>query len=100
MSRITNTIIEDGKEYKVEIYENGTIYWLLNNKCHREKGPAFFNKENGYKYWKQYSCLHRLDGPAVIYPSGTKYWFVNGIDVTELAHIKVRTMLAFGLDKK
>jgi len=44
-------------ETKVE-YPNGTKYWYLNGKRHRE------------------------DGPAVEYPNGTKYWYLNNEEVT------------------
>ena len=27
--------------------------------------------------------LHREDGPAVIYPDGTKKWYLNGVELTE-----------------
>ena len=44
-------------EMKVE-YPNGTKYWYLNGKRHRE------------------------DGPAIEYPNGTKYWYLNNEEVT------------------
>ena len=40
-------------EYTVKVYDNGDKQWFLNNKRHRE------------------------DGPAVEYIDGTKYWFLN-----------------------
>jgi len=46
-------------EYTVKIYKNGTKYWYLNGKRHRE------------------------DGPAVECANGTKYWWLNGKRVTE-----------------
>jgi hypothetical protein len=91
-------IIEDGKEYKVLIYVNGCVFWYLNEKCHREKGPAYIRQQDGYKEWLQNDFLHRLDGPAFII-NGTKHWRINGEEFTEQNHTKVRTMLAFGLDK-
>ena len=27
-------------EYTVKVYDNGTKYWYLNDKYHREDGPA------------------------------------------------------------
>lgn len=33
--------------------------------------------KSGYKMWYQGDGLHRLDGPAVIYPNGTKVWYIN-----------------------
>jgi hypothetical protein len=47
------------KEYTVRVYDNGTKYWLLNGKRHRENGPA------------------------VEYPTGSERWYLNGIEYTE-----------------
>lgn len=33
--------------------------------------------------WRMNGKLHRDDGPAVIYPDGTKEWWLNGKKVTE-----------------
>ena len=33
---------------------------------------------NGIKSWCLNDKLHREDGPAWEYPNGTKYWFLNG----------------------
>ena len=37
-------------KYKVEVYSNGTRYWYLNDKLHREDGPAI-EHANGDKFW-------------------------------------------------
>ncbi len=52
-------------------------YYLINEKFHREKGPAM-NFHSGTKYWMQNDVAHRLDGPAMIY--GDKYfmYYING----------------------
>ena len=47
------------KTYIVQVYDNGTKYWYLNDK------------------------RHRTDGPAVEYADGTKEWFLNGVEYTE-----------------
>jgi len=39
--------------------------------------------EYGTKCWFLDGKLHREDGPAVDYISGYKYWYLNGIEVTE-----------------
>ena len=36
--------------YEVKVYPNGTKYWYLNGKFHREDGPAI-ECANGTKYW-------------------------------------------------
>jgi hypothetical protein len=95
------TVKENGKEYDVKIYSyahRSEQYWRLNGKIHREKGPAVIRLD-GYIEWRQNGKPHRLDGPASICADGTKYWCINGIDITEYRHVKVRTMLLFGLDK-
>ncbi|MFW6008730.1 MAG: hypothetical protein ACOCP8_05620, partial [archaeon] len=50
--------------------------YYLNNKCHREDGPAFqYWYENGQKRYEEYwlnDQFHRKDGPA------RQLWFENG----------------------
>jgi hypothetical protein len=71
----------DGELRLVERGE-GTKDWYLNDKRHREDGPAieFFN---GDKYWFLNGEYHREDGPAVERSNGTKKWFLNDIQYTE-----------------
>ena len=57
--------------------EWGTKSWWLNDKLHREDGPAI-ERVNGTKRWFVNGKIHREDGPAVIRASGTKEWHVNG----------------------
>ena len=40
-------------EYTVMVYDNGYKAWYLNDKLHREDGPAI-EWDNDYKYW----CLN------------------------------------------
>ena len=54
-------------KYEVEVDSNGTKYWYLNGKLHRE------------------------DGPAVEWSDGSKYWCLNGKKITEAEH-KLKTM--------
>ena len=49
-------------EYTVEVYPSGTKYWFLNDKRHRE------------------------DGPAVEWYDGSKSWWLNDKVVTEEEH--------------
>jgi len=46
-------------EYTVKVYANGTKFWYLNGKLHRE------------------------DGPATEYADGTKHWYLNDEKLTE-----------------
>ena len=46
-------------EYTVTVDGYGTKSWYLNDKLHRE------------------------DGPAIEWADGTKYWYLNGVELTE-----------------
>ena len=72
-------------KYEVEVYSNGSKYWCLNDKLHREDGPAFENA-SGDKYWYLNNNLHREDGPAVEYANGNKAWWLNDKYYTESEH--------------
>ena len=93
------------KEYIVKVYNNGGKYWYLNDKLHREDGPAVeygdgykawfindkrhredgpaFEDANGDKCWFINDKRHREDGPAIEDANGDKYWFINGKELTE-----------------
>ena len=64
------------KTYTVNIYDNGTKYWFLNDELHREDGPAV-ERADGTKWWYLNGKCHREDGPAVEYASGNKAWYLN-----------------------
>jgi hypothetical protein len=69
-------------EYTVKVNSEGTKYWCLNGKLHREDGPAI-EYINGTKQWCLNGKLHREDGPAIEYSYGTKSWWLEGKRVTE-----------------
>ena len=46
-------------EYTVKVYADGSRYWYMNGKFHREDGPAFE------------------------YANGDKIWYINGKHLTE-----------------
>ena len=69
------------KTYTVDVYENGTKCWYINDKRHREDGPAI-EYEDGNKCWYLNGKLHREDGPAIEYADG-KYWYINGKELTQ-----------------
>ena len=100
------------KTYKVDVYDNGskywylndkqhredgpaveradgTKYWYLNDKCHREDGPAFEGAD-GSKEWCLNDEVHREDGPAVEYADGSKSWYLNDEELSE-AEFNART---------
>ena len=72
-------------EYTVKVYEGGQREWFLNDKLHREDGPAI-EGHKGNKYWYLNGKLHREDGPAVEWVDGDKSWYLDGRQVTEEEH--------------
>ena len=72
------------KKYRVEIDEYGTIRWYKfdTNERHRENGPAIVYPD-GTKAWYLDDKCHRENGPAIEHSNGNKYWFLNGEELTE-----------------
>ena len=70
------------KTYTVEVSDNGGEEWYLNDKLHREDGPAC-EWADGSKLWYLNGKLHREDGPAVESADGSKYWHLNGKELSE-----------------
>ena len=70
------------KTYKVEINDLGDKYWYLNDKLHREDGPACEDAD-GTKFWYLNGKLHREDGPAIECANGINIWFLNDNELTE-----------------
>ncbi len=69
-------------EYTVKVYTDGSKYWCLNGKLHREDGPAV-EAAHGDKYWYLNGKYHREDGPAIEWADGTKEWCLNGKFLTK-----------------
>jgi hypothetical protein len=55
----------------------GDKLWYLDNRLHREGGPAI-ERANGDRLWYINGSLHREDGPSIEYADGTRQWFRNG----------------------
>jgi hypothetical protein len=71
------------------INKYGTKCYYLNDKYHREDGPAVEHL-NGDKRWYQNDNLHRLDGPAIEWSGNSlKSWYFHG------KHIKCRSQEEF-----
>ena len=71
-------IKNDLKQVKqFEFYSNGSKYWYLNGKPHREDGPAV-EYSDGTKQWCLYGEFHNLDGPAHRVSTGYHEWWVSG----------------------
>ena len=62
--------------------KDGTKRWYLNDKLHREDGPAI-ECADGTKFWYLNGECHREDGPAVAFANGTKYWYLNNKEYSE-----------------
>ena len=64
-------------------------YWELDNKSHREHGPAIVSYTNGLiesELWSLNGSTHRIDGPAFTryYEGGNdKEWYVMGKKITK-----------------
>ena len=72
-------------EYTVKVYPNGDKSWWLNDKLHREDGPAI-EVCYGNKCWYLNGKRHREDGPAIEWANGSKSWFLNDEEVTQEEH--------------
>jgi hypothetical protein len=71
------------KTYTVKVHGNGTKEWYLNDKRHREDGPAI-EWSDGNKSWYLNDKRHREDGPAIEWADGDKSWYLNDKCLTEL----------------
>ena len=69
-------------EYTVKVFDNGDRWWYLNDKRHREDGPAI-EYSNGSRWWYLNDKLHREDGPAMEFTNGTRRWYLNDEEYTE-----------------
>lgn len=69
---------EDGPAVEGPNFE----WWYQNGKRHRIDGPAL-EWSNGYKEWYQDGLLHRSDGPAIEWTNGEKFWYINDVEVSE-----------------
>jgi hypothetical protein len=71
-----------GTDRPTMIYKDGTMIWLVNNKYHRENGPAIVRVNGSKEYWIN-GNMHRTDGPAFFGQFYRTKWYVNNIDITE-----------------
>ena len=74
---------------------DGSKYWYLNDNLHREDGPAIENAD-GSKRWYLNDKLHREDGPAVEYADRSKRWYLNNKELTQAefnAKVKKTTVI-------
>lgn len=70
---------EDGPAIE---YSNGDKKWYFNGKLHRTDGPAI-ECSNGDKKWYFNGKKHRTDGPACEYGHGEKTWYIDGENLSK-----------------
>ena len=61
----------------LHIDEAGTQRWYLDDKLHRQDGPAVVYSD-GSEYWYLDDKLHRQDGPAAVGACVTEDWYLHG----------------------
>jgi hypothetical protein len=67
---------EHGKEYVVEICDNGDKHWSYLGKRHRDYGPAS-QYANGSKYWFKDNLWCRYDGCALDWLENGRYYYID-----------------------
>ena len=69
-----------------KISPDGSQRWYLNDKLHREDGPAIICPDGTQRWYLNGKC-HREDGPAIIYSDGTQVWYLDDNHITnEVIH--------------
>lgn len=64
-------------------------YMNKEGRIHCEDGPAMIF-ESGTKFWYYNGIKHRYDGPAYIGSDGSKRWYLNGVEYSEKEY-KIKT---------
>jgi hypothetical protein len=64
-------------EYDIHTSKDGIITYFVDNKLHREDGPAIIYP-NGTKFWYKEGNNHREVGPAKVWVDGNEEWWLNG----------------------
>lgn len=79
----------------VEVTQLGlTIYKNAAGQFHRTDGPAILYP-SGTKEWYQNGLRHRLNGPAVVLPNGTVFWYIKGQKYTRSQYAnKISTLFS------
>jgi len=71
---------EDGPAIE---YLSGTKYWCINGEMHRDGNLPAVEFSNGDKFYYIHGKAHREDGPASEYVNGTKFYYLDGIEFSE-----------------
>lgn len=64
------------------LWSSGSRSWFRDGLAHRDDGPAYEGYGGG-TIWFCHGQRHRLDGPAVVYASGVKECWIEGVEVME-----------------
>ena len=85
-----STLKIEGYDESMDVF-GGDVVYLLDNKLHRENGPAFFRKYELY-LWLKNGKLHREnDEPAIeTEDNSVKMWFKNGLKHREYGPAVIR----------
>lgn len=79
-------VVENGKRYVVSVKENGDKFWYLNDKLHRESGPAIELASGSKAYY--------LDGIKILSEKEfQKRLLVKNAEANKYYDIKVEVML-------
>lgn len=69
-------------EYKVKVYSDGRKYHLHNGKLDCEELPSVVWPD-GTKIWYVDERVHRINGPAIVYFDGAVRWYLRGQEQPE-----------------
>lgn len=75
----------DGEPALIDSW-NFNEQWYSQGKLHRTDGPAVVDSLNHIDQWFYKGKLHREDGPAVEDINGTEEYWIDGEQLTKLAH--------------
>jgi hypothetical protein len=87
------TKLPNGGELE-ECNNEGSKYWYINGKLHREDGPAIESAYD-YKEWYLNGKRHREDGPAVEHAYGYKEWWLNHKQISQNEYERLMRLKAF-----
>ena len=57
----------------------GQLIWTMDDKFHRDGGPALIDRHTGHEEWYQHGVKHRDDGPAVTFKGELEEWYQHGV---------------------
>ena len=67
-------------KYKIQISRVDRTRITEKGEYHCETAPTYEHID-GYTHWKKKNRWHRTGGPAIIYSSGAKEYWVEGVKV-------------------